>query len=385
MHIVRRCLLGLALVVSWVGSLHAGHPYVHVRYGYGYGYHGYFPDYASYSYIGWPYRSYAYPSYSITARYRVVSPWWTARPCWTRHCLPRYRCATTYTPCVSYYNPCVAYGGISNPVQVPYQPIFDPSWVQEIDGEVIDSTIETQGVPYEHRNWMFPVETEWPSLQVQHREALSPIKVPDVRLASSLDPIPTQQTISSEVIVPGLQRLVSAHSRDANARTIEPVTLATPTSSVWEQSAIQWTDTMVRDGDGKAALDACERMLEIRRGLPSGVYLRHGVLAALEGRDSTICAQSFIQAWQAGSRLSPKELPMPLQDYVSSLSKEGLEKVLQSWAKQAVESDSHESLFGVACLLQLDGQDDRAREYFRVLAGQGEGMLQTVAADFLPQ
>ncbi len=118
---------------------------------------------------------------------------------------------------------------------------------------------------------MFPVETEWPSLQVQHREALSPIKVPDVRLASSLDPIPTQQTISSEVIVPGLQRLVSAHSRDANARTIEPVTLATPTSSVWEQSAIQWTDTMVRDGDGKAALDACERMLEIRRGLPSGV------------------------------------------------------------------------------------------------------------------
>ncbi len=43
MHIVRRCLLGLALVVSWVGSLHAGHPYVHVRYGYGYGYHGYFP------------------------------------------------------------------------------------------------------------------------------------------------------------------------------------------------------------------------------------------------------------------------------------------------------------------------------------------------------
>lgn len=76
---------------------------------------------------------------------------------------------------------------------------------------------------------------------------------------------------------------------------------------------------------------------------------------------------------------------MSLQDYVSSLSKEGLEKVLQSWAKQAVESDSHESLFGVACLLQLDGQDDRAREYFRVLAGQGEGMLQTVAADFLPQ
>lgn len=232
---------------------------------------------------------------------------------------------------------------------------------------------------------MFPVETEWPSLQVQHREALSPIKVPDVRLASSLDPLPLQQAMPSEEIVSGVQRLVSTHSGDANARTFEPVTLATPTSSVWEQSAIQWTDTMVRDGDGKAAWDACERMLEIRGGLPSGVYLRHAVLGALEGRDSAVCSQSFIQAWQAGSRLSPKELPLPLHDYVSTLSKDGLEKVLQSWAKHAVESDSKESLFGVACLLQLDGQHDRAREYFRMLAGQGEGMLQTVAADFLPQ
>ncbi len=215
---------------------------------------------------------------------------------------------------------------------------------------------------------MFPVETEWPSLQVQHREALSPIKVPDVRLASSLDPIPTQQTISSEVIVPGLQRLVSAHSRDANARTIEPVTLATPTSSVWEQSAIQCGPTpwfAMETGRLHWMLaNACLKFGEDFLRVLSAAWCFG---RARRARFHDLCAvvHSSVASWKSSF---PEGTPNVVARLCEFLSKEGLEKVLQSWAKQAVESDSHESLFGVACLLQLDGQDDQSREYFRVLA-----------------
>lgn len=340
-----RSLLALFVLSSaaWISSssqVLAGWPFRHHHHHhhfYGYSsYRPYLSFYRPYAYRSYYYRPYVYGSYYRSSYYttRFYSPFpnCVSFPSYTSY----YGCGWA-TPTTYYYSPATSIRTVT----------YDPCWTVTYNDPSSWNTIEISSISNR-----LPID-----------------RLVDFR---NLTPAATSDRVEDEVFDENrplpidrfdpIDRLDQIDQlADDRLQSGMPVSTLVPTSSDWAESAIGISDLMIQEGDSKAALDACERMSEIRLQLPASIYLRHVILATVHGADSNRLTSLMLQAWQNGGDFHASGLPgRSVRAYLAGDTKVDFDASLNRLAEKALKSESAEDLLALAILMRIDQQSDKA-------------------------
>ncbi len=334
-------------------------PFHHRTYAYS-SFYSSFPSYASYSWHGWP-----------TYRVRYFAPIvYTTRTYWTPtyYVAPIYCAPTTYCypaqtiqysvdPCLT-TNDSYGNGWDAQQVSLPeYEPakLYRPSLAYTSSGQ--ERRLESGNVD---RYGAFETIDRVAGRETSMFEPLAEeLPTPAASFATTAD-----AWKRSDNAMRTAEFQDSFASREIQVRRAKPVATLLPTSSDWADSAIGISDLMIQDGDAYAALQACERMSEIRQQLPAGIYLRHIVLASVHGALADELTRLMLDCRNNGGEFDSTLLPgNSVRKYLSGDPKVDFDRSLDRLAKTALESNRGEDLLAIGILLKIDGQADRASTF----------------------
>ncbi len=151
----------------------------------------------------------------------------------------------------------------------------------------------------------------------------------------------------------------------ADSRNLPPLvqrTSVTPRAD-WLETAVELIDMMVERGGAEEGLKACEQLIRVREGLPSEIYGRAAILAALADRDAATIAKYVDIAESKGfSFASGRGTNYSMQLYASLAKKRSLDNVLNRIAKSAMSSSNPQTHYrAIAALLAVDNQMERSQ------------------------
>lgn len=128
---------------------------------------------------------------------------------------------------------------------------------------------------------------------------------------------------------------------------------------------VEWIDDLVRQGAIEEALYACDRLIKSRETLPTGLYLRAGLLATAEAKSVEEIDAYFDLARQAGSPFDPRVLPGgSMRGYFRPRTAEAIDKHSLKILKDALNKPKpYTSYRTLATIATLDGQLRQAEKF----------------------
>ncbi|MDZ4852968.1 MAG: hypothetical protein SGI77_27085 [Pirellulaceae bacterium] len=148
-------------------------------------------------------------------------------------------------------------------------------------------------------------------------------------------------------------------------------TVAVPSKQApWLASAVELIDLMVQQGGVDEGLKACEHLIQVRDQLPSEIYWRAALLAAVSGREANQIVAFIDRAEKSGDRFSVRQLPGgSLRAYVKSTKNASIDDAMNRLAQSALKNAKPTAEYtALSALLALDGQPSRARVFLTAAA-----------------
>jgi hypothetical protein len=173
--------------------------------------------------------------------------------------------------------------------------------------------------------------------------------------------VQTRPSVTPAIILASRTSALGVQPSTVRSATVRSDTALTNAS--WLASAVELIDLMVEKGGVEEGLQACEQLIRVRENLPSEVWWRAAVLAAVSDREPREVAALIETAEKADGQFSARQLPGgSLRAYLRTANASTLDDTLNRFAKAALTNPNPTPQYRVlSAMLALDGQSERSR------------------------